>query len=434
MRGEFKLFLCMLCVALCAVSPSTVYGLATSHQPAEKDSSGYSLFDFYTFEEGKLTDKHLPNKKGIEAGPFLLHSAVRVEEEFDTNIYLERQDEKFDAITLVAPSVGFELEMADHRLEADYTAGFYMFADHNSENHIDHQARALAELNFTDFTVTFEDIYRNYSHRAGSEDTNRVKHMDNDLRAGVSAEFDQLTYDVGFTFGINDFLSDDVLYLNMTYDHKDRNEYTFDFLMKYRFLPKTSLVVDGYFGWIDYDSNLSSDSTWAQAYVGLEGNLKKNLKVDASVGLRYSDYKPADLSTYKDYLGVVAKGGVLYFITLRDLLNFNIERSIYESIYNDMNYYVVNLAGLHYSHAFNDKMHFTVFGKYQYNTYPSATMQDGVIAKRYDHIFGGGCMFRYDIQKWLAVETRYEYKQRDSRFAVFDYIDHVVTLSGSAGF
>ena len=430
------LIFCFLSLFMyCAIAGA----LATSHRPVEKDSSAYELFNYYLFEEGKLSDQYLPDKEGIEAGPLIMHSAFRSEVEFDTNIYLTNNDEKFDVITLLSPSIGLELPIGDHKFSADYEVGFYLFGEYTGENYVDQRVRGLATLNFTDFTVTVEDVYRNFSHRAGSEDTNRVKHQDNNARVGIAAEFDQLKFDVGYSFGIDDFLSDEIIFttpagLVMTYEDKDRMNHTFDGRIAYRFLPKTSLIIDQYFGIINYDSPDCSNSYFIESMIGLQGELKDNLKIDLSGGFRYQDYEPADITVNKDFISGVARGGILYFITDKDLFNVNVERSIYESIYNDMNYYIVNLIGLHYSHAFNEKLSLSLFGKYQYTTYPEEATQGDETATRYDHLFGGGCVLRYDVKKWLSFDMRYEYKQRESRFSVFDYVDNVFTIRGTIGF
>jgi len=111
-----------------------------------------------------------------------------------------------------------------------------------------------------------------------------------------------------------------------------------------------------------------------------------------------------------------------------------LKRAIYESTFQNLNYYNVNYVGLDYRHYFNKKLLASAFGYYQINLYPSSATVGGVNDKRYDQFFGGGAEIRYDIRKWISVKARYDYKQRKSRFGTFNYIDNLVTLTGTIGF
>ncbi|GAG52787.1 unnamed protein product, partial [marine sediment metagenome] len=202
----------------------------------------------------------------------------------------------------------------------------------------------------------------------------------------------------------------------------------------YRILPKTTLLFEGYLGFLDYDSPLSSDSYYIETLLGLRGDLTSKLTVNLSGGLRHQDYESSDLTGSDDFTSFVARGGVDYYITDDDILNLSLERSIYESTYANMNYYNVNLISARYTHMFNNKISAGLFGSYQLNLYPGKSTEDGKTAKRYDHIFGTGCMVRYDIRKWISVELKYECLQRESRFSTFDYIDNLITIRGTVGF
>lgn len=393
-----------------------------------------SLLCYCNISHAQLANENLPERGGLKVEPFVIHESFETEVQFDTNIYLSDNSEKFDIITILTPSIGLELPIHDHNVSLDYSAAINIFTLDMDESHVDQRIRALAEFNFTDFKVTLDDIYEHFSHRAGSEDTNRIRQQANDFRVGVSAEYDQLAFDVGYSFGLQDYFSNDIIFETMTYDDKDRMSHVIDAEVAYRFMPKTSFTIDGYLGFLDYDSPLSSDSYYIEGLLGLRGDLTSKITVNLKGGLRHQDYESSELTGSDDFTSFVARGGVDFYFTDDDIFNLQIERSIYESTYANMNYYNVNMVSTKYTHMFTDKISAAIFGSYQLNLYPDKSTEEGETAKRYDHLFKTGCMVKYNIRKWVSVGLKYECIQRDSRFSTFDFVDNVITIRGTVGF
>ena len=387
----------------------------------------------------RLTNPELPNRDGVEVDPIIMHAAFTTQVQFDTNVFLENEGENADLITTLDTSIGLELPVGDNEFSVDYAFTPNIFAINTDHSYIDHKVRGVALLKWTDYTLTLVDVYRFFSDRAGTEDVNRVERQNNFMRAGIAAtQFDQLAFDIGYTFGMEDFIDDRTLYTSggeaMTYHDKDRFINVFDATASYRFLPKTTLLVENYIGLISYWNSKCSDSWYIESMLGIRGELRENLSSDFKVGFRYQEYDEAPLTDSKNFIGPVCTGTMAYKYTDKDVFSLRLERSVYESTFNNMNYYNVNHAGLDYTHYFNDKFSTNAFGYYQLNLYPSDATVDGVTKKRHDHLFGGGAGIRYDIQKWLSIKAGYEYRQKVSNFDIFDYVDNLVTLSGTVGF
>ncbi|NQT23483.1 MAG: outer membrane beta-barrel protein, partial [Candidatus Omnitrophica bacterium] len=194
----------------------------------------------------------------------------------------------------------------------------------------DHTARALAEINWTDYKITLSDFYRYFSDRAGSEDVNRVKRQNNFLEATIGAEFDQLGFEAGYTFGVENFISDNTLFSSalgdITYHDKDRFLNTFAGQLSYRFLPKLSFLLDSILGILTYDSPKSSDSWYTEILMGLLGELHEDFSTNLKGGFRYQSYDTSELTDSNDFIGVVASGGISYRHTRDDIINFNVEK------------------------------------------------------------------------------------------------------------
>lgn len=386
----------------------------------------------------ELKNRHLPNRRGIKIKPVTTHAAFSTEVQFDTNVFLESEDEKFDVITILNSSVGLELPLRDNKISVDYDFKANIFGIHKKHSYLDHRVRALAVMEWTDYTLMVLDEYKYFSDRSGSEDVNRVERQHNYLTGQVSAEFEQLKFDLGYTFGVEDFISDDTIFISaagdLTYHDKNRFVHTFDGEISYRFLPKTSALLETTCGILRYRSPRSSDSWYTETVVGVRGDLRKNFSANIRAGIRYQSYSNSDLTDGKDFIGPVIRGGVSYSPTKDDTVKLNLERSIYESTFNNLNYYNVNHIGLDYRHFFTKKISGNAFGAYQLNLYPSEATVNGVTAKRYDNLYRIGCAMRYDMQEWISLEAKYEYKNRSSRFGTFNYMDNLFTINGTVGF
>lgn len=385
---------------------------------------------------GQLKSEDLPNRDGVKLGDFIrLHSAFKTEEQLDTNIFLDNTDRKFDAITVLSPSVGIEIPLQDNSMSFDYELGMFLYGTYHDQNHVDHRARGLIEINLSDYRITAKDTFRIFTSRAADEDSLRLKRENNEFRVGVDAQFELLGFDVGYTNKIEAYASKDIEIAQLTYEDRDRMYNIVDATLSYRFLPKTLLLVENDIGFIHYyNSSQPPDSYFDEALLGIKGEWFSKMNVNFKAGFRYQKYDKSDVISDKYYAGPVMRGGFDYHPTDDDVIAVDLVKTVYESTYSTMNYYDANLISAAYRHNFNDKISSKVEGLYQINLYPSQTTENGVTAKRYDNFFGGSLSLRYDMRKWISFVAKYEYRQRVSRFDIFDYVDNVISLNGTIGF
>jgi hypothetical protein len=299
--------------------------------------------------------------------------------------------------------------------------------------------RVLGEMNWTDYKLSVANIYRRFADRAGSEDTSYVRRQNNYMRAGLaSSRVRNFELDVGYTFGIEDYLSDDIIFVTdgqtMSYLHNDRYIHVADAKVGYMIQPKTELLIQTFLGTLDYPSSLMADSWFTETVVGIEGKPTSKLKTDFRVGVRWQDYGESNIKAEKDFIGLGTRGLITYEITDDDRVELRTERNIYESVFQQMPYYLVDHYGLDYTHYFNDKMSGSAFGYYQRNSYPTWTAVGGHTKKRYDDFIGIGALLRYDIKKWASAMVSYEYKHRESNFEFNDYKASLVKIGGTIGY
>lgn len=386
-----------------------------------------------------LTNPDLPDRDGISLwdNRIILHSAYQQKEELDSNVFLSTSDRKVDLLSHVNPSLGVEVPFGEESsVSADYDLDWVFFSEHRDQDYLNQRVRGLIEWQLADYKITVDDVFKHYSDRSGSEITARIKRAGNAFRIGASAEFNRLIFDVGYSNIIDAYRTKDLLLGSLTYMDKNNMTNMFDMSVSYRFLPKTSVIIENDVGWVTYyNSSIPPDSWFIQPLIGLRGDLRPGIfSIDLMGGFRYQHYDNSDVFAHKAYVGPVIKGGMNYYWTEDDLFKLTLERSIYESLYQNINYYNVNYAGLKYTHRFNDKIKASLLGSYQLNLYPSETTDNGKTAKRHDNIIVFGCSLRYDMRKWISFEAAYTYSQKISNFSNQDYYDNLLTINGTVGF
>ncbi|MDD5165854.1 MAG: outer membrane beta-barrel protein [Candidatus Omnitrophica bacterium] len=399
------------------------------------------VFTFFLIQGLAYADiisRELPKRKGLKAGEVIFHSALRTAVQYDSNIYLSpKYNAKDDIITIINPSVGFKIPFHGNDLSVEYDASFNRFYRFSSNSHLDHRIQSEANINLTDYKIYITDLYNHLTDRSGTEDVNRTKRQTNLFRTGVSTERDQLRFDLSYANALEQYLTEDAYFNNITYKDRSSMSHIIDFEGSYRFRPKTSLVWENLFGYVNYyrvpDSNLSPNAYYIESLLGIKGEWYSKITTDFRAGVRYQQFGHSNLVADDGYCNFEARGTVDYAFTPDDALNLRVEKSIYPSTYQDMNYYEVNMVGLNYSHKFYKTL-VSMFGTYQFNGYPKESTETGVTGKRKDYLYSGGCAVKYDMRRWASLETKYEYKRRTSSFADFNYLEHLLTLTCTVGF
>ncbi|MCK5707912.1 MAG: outer membrane beta-barrel protein [Candidatus Aureabacteria bacterium] len=392
--------------------------------------------DFLT-KEDYLTNKDLPSLEGVKLGNFLLHAILTTEVEHDSNVYLDGEnDEEVDTILLINPAIGLVLPIKDFTLGVGYDLEKYFFNNFTNEDHTDKYLSGLAEYKLTDYTITLRNMNSNFSHRSGTEDRNRIKRDDNEFRADIGAQFDQLGFKIGYTNKKEDYLSDELLTETLTYNDKDKTVESGDIQFSYRMMPKTSILIEWGFGKGDYDSVKSPDYEFDEFLIGLKGDLRHNLSTHFKLGYKNQDYEESAFTVNEDFNSPVIRGGIEYLLTEDDILNLAVEKNVYESTYLDLNHYDTSYIGLTHTHIFNAKITSSLFGSYQENDYPTSSAAETLLVgeARLDKFYRWGLRLRYYIRDWLSTQGAYEYKRRDSNVKEYEYEVNLWTLRVSAGF
>ncbi|GEM_PF-1019010 len=382
-----------------------------------------------------LTNPDLPDREGVEITKLKVHSAAKVMEQYDSNVFLANSDRNFDFITVLSPSVGFDAKLGDNRLSADYEISQYLYGIWHDQDHLDQRVRVAGEAKLTDYKLAINDEFNIFTDRAANENSLRLMEKNNDFKADLSAQFNKFGFDTGYINKLRTYASKDLMMGNLTYADRDRMDQSVYATLSYRFWPKTYLILENDLGYINYyETSQFPDSFYEDVLFGIRGEWTSKTVVNLRIGERYQHYDKSNIISSKPYIGPIVKGGLEYSCTKNDKILLILERADYESTYATNNYYTMNFISTDYKHKFGDKLSSDLFAYYQLDLYPTQTTENGVTAKRYDNIFGGGVSLRYDIRKWLSIELRYDLRDRLSRFDIFNFIDNIIMLRGTIGF
>jgi polysaccharide biosynthesis protein VpsM len=377
-----------------------------------------------SYPQDAAAEKAVEEEKGIKLGPVIVHPSLAVKEQYDDNVFWTPSNKKHDFITTVTPGMGLELPFSDNKLKFDYKADIARFADNDSQNAVNHYVNGLLELNFRDVVFNCGDRFEKRFDRPTSEFTNRVKYDRNTAKATAGMTFNRLEFELGYS----DLWYD---YETPGYSDKDRYEDVVDLIASYRFLPKTSFLLEFDYGHVNYRTDVKSNSDSYQPLVGLRGKLTAKSTAEIKVGYQARNYKR---DGEPDFNSVVTMAGIIEEFTPSNTLTLNFLRKPYESQYSANNYYTLTSPSAMYVHKFTNKFSTKLSGSYQLNAYPRETTENAVTKNRKDNFWSVGTGITYDIKKWLSCGLDYEYKRRDSNFDNFDYKDNLVTLSAAAAF
>lgn len=385
-----------------------------------------------------LANPDLPKRKGVEASILTVHAAGRVAEQFDSNVFLADSGNRADIISILSPSVGFEMKARDTVVSGDYEIEQYLFGVWDSQNHLDHRVRALGESEFGDYKLTVKDEFRIFIDRAAEENSLRLKENTNYFKAGVASDLNRsnrVNFDVGYTNKIQSYDSEDLDRGQLTYKQRSYYDQAAYATVSYRFRPKTYAILENDIGYITYyETSQFPDSWYVDSLAGIRGEWTNKLTVNLRAGFRCQEYQHSDVVSDKPYIGPIVRGGFQYAPTKDDKVVVTLERTDYESTYAVNNHYTANVAGVDYRHKYTEKVSCGLFGVYQLHMYPCETTENGTTAKRYDNFLEGGVSARYDMNRWMSTEVKYQYRQKMSIFDVYDYKDNLFTVRLTAGF
>lgn len=388
------------------------------------------------FLYAQMLTTYLPSSNGIKLGSSRtrLHLGLNTSVVREDNIFWTRSNLKSDWITSLKPMVGLAIPLYEHRFVLDYNLSQYLYGNYSSQNHMDHTAKAMLEMNFTDYRFKLEEYYNRFTNRSSTEDSDQIRQENNNIRVDISTmRMNRLGFDIAYNNRVVRYLTDATITGNLRYKDRNRMYHIAEMQYLYRLAPKTTVLLETDLGLIRYDSALSSNSYYLEGLLGAKGNITNKITLDLRAGYRYQNYENSDLVFSDNFSSPVFRGWINFKMSKDDLLTLSVEKTAYESTYRTMNYYDSVFGKIVYKHDFSHKWSLSPYILYQFNSYPEDSTELGETKKRHDNFLITGMSLSYLMQDWIAFKLAYDYRSRSSNFEIFSYKDNLFTFSATVG-
>jgi len=355
----------------------------------------------------------------IRMGAATLATSLKVEEQFDSNIFLTANNKKSDSISVVTPNLILDMPFGlegRHSAQLSYKAEVGLFAHYSKQDYVNQDVNGNLTLNLPKGYFTLKDLFRKTVDRSATEFTSRVRRTENKPEILLGVEINRLTYELGYSRFTRK-------YADLIYDNVEYSEDMYSFTGYYQLFPKAKALLEYDHGVIDYSKDSTRDGDYNQFRVGLKGDLTGKTAGIVKLGYQARDYDTAGKTGFDNF---VAECGVTTQFSERTQLDLIYNRTAIESTYTPNNYYDTNAVSL----ILTQKLigNFSAKGSFNFerNGYPQV---DATGKKRRDTIWTGKLGLNYDIKDWVKAELSYEYKEDVSNIDTKDYNRNLTSIS-----
>lgn len=368
--------------------------------------------------------------------------------EYNDNIYLEKDNAKSDYINTVAPALRLSFAgKPGNYVKAGYEVDLVHYNNYNDNNYQSHKVSGgFGFKSPRGFYLTLRERYTETANAYGSaelyKEGERTKRWSNTVGATVGYEFaGRFTLEGDYQSFVEeyDLLAD---------QWQDKQDHAYSVKFYYRFLPKTSAVVQHRRTVRDYPSqarandndkgitsSTSEDYTIDDYFVGLHWDPSARLNGELKLGHsknRYDNELDWNNNRYEDKDTWVVESNLSYRASEKTKLRAKVMRSIKESTSTTSNYYTDTTFGLGINQALVHRVYFDLgldYNRGEYNAYGSAGNRD-------DKSIGSTLSLDYNIQPWLSAGLAYAYKRRysTSGFEDKEYTNHKWMFNVNAEF
>ena len=375
----------------------------------------------------ELYIKELPGN--IHVGPIWIHPQFSIMEVYTDNFFLEHSDEKDNWITVLTPGVTLQVPFKGHTFQLDYRADIFKHSNYSRYDTEDHYASGLFYFDFPwGLELKIGDQFiKSAVPPAFEGDTQEDYYYNEGMVEAAYRLADRYKVKLAYRNILRDFLA-----WENEVDNYIRNEVSTG--IYYRFLPKTSALVEYTFYHMDNENRgiPSTDNYNHHIWVGLEW--EPDAKIRGSIKGGYISRRYDEFGRDEDNFGM--QGDLTYSIGSLATLNLFVTREIIQtSVTADEatygTHYIRTGGALSVSHQFPYSITATLEGFYYNDDY----RERGIYAEhREDNRYGGvgsiGCQFQewlgFKLDYQLGLELTYQYLKNDSNFDWEDYRENRV--------
>lgn len=335
--------------------------------------------------------------------------------EYETNVFQVPSHSQGDLVFKTIPGFVADFTFGPHTISLGYRAEILRWLELTNENTVHHIGVAQLRLDFPRLLFNLRNDFTRTSDPPDTELTGRILSNTNVL--APEAEYrvtSRMSLGANYSWTHVSFDEEDVAV------DLDRNEHLMGASVFWKVFPKTDVRFNYNFGLSRFRFSDDRDFTRHQFLVALRGEVTSKLSSTFRIGLEKRD---PDSSFQPGYFGPIMGGDWIYRPTERTMLTLVADRSVQESTFGDVPFYVSTSVSLALHQQIFRKLTGNVRISVGMNDYPSKQTLNGETKWRKDEFLAYGAGFDYEIQPWVMVGFEYAHTGRWSNFAPFQFQD-----------
>ncbi|MCK5872979.1 MAG: outer membrane beta-barrel protein [Methylococcales bacterium] len=406
-------------------------------------------FDIEQSEERQLSSF---DAKGIHLGSFFLYPVMKLDNEYNSNIF--RRDSKIGEVDSYIAHFrpGFTLisDWGRHALNLTFNTDLAVYSAQSEENYEDVSLDLNGRLDvLRDSTLNASFSYDKLHEGRGSPDQlgGRTPTLfDNkSVVLNYKHKFNRVSLRPAFQFSRIDY--DNTPTTSTTGDLKQKTRSRWEFTPSMRIGYEMSSGYEAFteFLWrdISYDNAVVSgastnvflrDSYGYNILAGMAFDLTSLITGDISIGYFYRNYEDTRLPTISGINGFI---NLSWHPTPLTHVLFSFSRDIEETTQAGVSGRVATSPSINVAHELLRNVVLNIGASYQYNEYNGFDVNNANIANRTDRledVFGANLGVKYFLNRNINMELAYKYDSRDVNYTLSDYEVHQVMFNISVQF
>jgi hypothetical protein len=346
---------------------------------------------------------------GLKLTPFFTERVT-----YDTNVFQVPNNAQADWIFKTIPGFLADYTFGPHSATLGYRAEILNYVTLTSQDTVNHAAVAQLRLDYPKTLLLLRDDFVKTTDPPNTELTGPIASITNVL--APEAEY-RLTnrFSVGANYAWTYVRFPDE---EQVADDLDRDEHLVGASVFWKVRPKADIRLNYNYGTKFFRVETDRDVTRHQVLLALRGDLTAKLSSTFRIGFEKRD---PDSSFQPGYFGPVMGGDFVYRPTERTTLTLVTDRSVQESTFGDVPFFVTTSGAFGVQQVLFNKFIASLRGTVGQNEYPTKQTLNGQTDWRNDLFYAYGAGLDYEIRPWLTVGVEYLHLGRRSNFNAFDF-------------
>lgn len=364
----------------------------------------------------------------VRVSPYLAYDAL-----YRTNIFQTPTDKKAAFVNVINPGLQFEVPLVQRgRISVGYLGNYFFYTPYGNNSHLDHNVNTDAIYNFPwGLNIRVGNTFRSATEERTAE-TGRERPYNR-----VTPYF-QAVYKLADRWRIEgNYQFDDLTFAQNIDRINNYRQQTVGTTLYYKFLPKTSALIQYIFTYRSYPSISEDNNISHTPLLGLTWDPTSKLSGTVKFGYTFKDYEQNLSERNNSPQSWILSMQTLYRYSRYTYVSLIAQRSIQEDEDQDNNVFINSAVFLTLNHDWSYyKVNSYILISYSNNAYKqnSFDFSTGEFKRREDNIFSAGVGFSRPITKWLRARLDYLYSNKSSNFFGFGYNEHKVLVGLQTSF